>query len=215
MNLSFKPKPQSKPEFIKNEKRIRDLIDKCDGDKQKEVNKAAQMAASIDTPEKAYNRGFVAKEMGYDHIFEVFYERAYELGVVSIAEHRDHQIDNILSDKDIITPLKKEKTKNYILVENEELKSFSTNGIEDEISDSFINHIIEIIKLTSRVDFDDFDEYKLLCKKLTLKKIKKIIENQDAIIYNGSNDIFNKIFSFAMDSDELRYECEIHLSLKS
>lgn len=110
MKLNFIPQPQSKAEFVKNEKRIKDLVAKCGGDKQKEINKAFQMANSIDTPEKAYNRGFVAKELGYEHIFDVFYQRAYELGSVSVAEHRDYQIDKILNDEvaDYVIPQKKE-----------------------------------------------------------------------------------------------------------
>ena len=98
MPWDFKPQPQSKSEFAKNKKRIDDLITKCDGDKDKEIRKAETMANTIDTPEKAYNRGFVAKEMGYEHIFEVFYQRAYKLGSVTVAEHREHEMDKILKD---------------------------------------------------------------------------------------------------------------------
>jgi hypothetical protein len=94
----FKPQPQSKAEFAKNKKRIEDLITKCEGDRDREIRKAQQMANAIDTPEKAYNRGHVAKEMGHEHIFEIFYQRAYELGSVTIAEHREHEIDKIFKD---------------------------------------------------------------------------------------------------------------------
>jgi hypothetical protein len=121
MPFEFNPQPQSRAEFVKNEKRIKDLVAKCGGDKQKEVNKAAQMANSIDTPEKAYNRGHVARELGYEHIFEVFYQRAYELGSVTTAEHRDHQIEKILSDVEDIVPQKKEKKiRNVKKIENPE-----------------------------------------------------------------------------------------------
>jgi hypothetical protein len=111
MSWQFNPQPQSRAEFQKNEKRIKDLVAKCGGDKQKEINKAFEMAIKITTPEKAYNRGHVAREMGYEHIFEVFYNRAYELGSVTTAEHRDHQIEKILSDEvdDYVIPVKKEK----------------------------------------------------------------------------------------------------------
>ena len=98
MAWDFKPQPQSKTEFAKNKKRIVDLINKCEGDRDKEIKKAQQMANAIDTPEKAYNRGHVAKDMGYEHIFEVFYQRAYELGSVTIAEHREHEIDKLFKD---------------------------------------------------------------------------------------------------------------------
>jgi hypothetical protein len=100
MAWDFRPQPQTKKEFTKNEKRIKDIIAKCGGDKEKEISKAKTMANSIDTPEKAYNRGHVAKELGYEHIFEVFYNRAFELGSVTVAEHRDHMIDQILNDDD-------------------------------------------------------------------------------------------------------------------
>lgn len=100
MAAEFKPQHQSKKEFEKNEKRIKDIIAKCGGDKEKEINKAKTMANSINTPEKAYNRGYVAKQLGYEHIFEVFYNRAYELGSVTIADHRDHMIDQIINDDD-------------------------------------------------------------------------------------------------------------------
>ena len=98
MSVYFKPQPQSKSEFAKNKKRIVDLVAKCDGDKEKEIRKAQTMANTIDTPEKAYNRGHVAREMGYEHIFEVFYQRAYELGSVTVAEHREHEIDKLFKD---------------------------------------------------------------------------------------------------------------------
>jgi len=98
MYMNFKPQPQSKSEFAKNKKRIEDLVSKCEGDRDKEVRKAQTMANTIDTPEKAYNRGHVAREMGYEHIFEVFYQRAYELGSVTVAEHREHEIDKLFKD---------------------------------------------------------------------------------------------------------------------
>lgn len=96
--MDFNPKHQSKKEFDKNAKRIKDLVDKCNGDTEHQIRKAQTMANSIDTPEKAYNRGYVAKEMGYEHIFEVFYERAFELGSVTTAEHREHIINKLLND---------------------------------------------------------------------------------------------------------------------
>lgn len=96
--MNFKPQPQSKAEFAKNKKRIEDLINKCEGDRDREIRKAQQMANAIDTPEKAYNRGHVAKEMGHEHIFEIFYQRAYELGSVTIAEHREHEMDKLFKD---------------------------------------------------------------------------------------------------------------------
>ena len=109
MNYDFEKQYQTPAEFQKNEMRIKDLIAACEGDKEKEIAKAKRDANKIKTPEKAYNRGFVAKEMGYDHIFDVFFERAYEIrGVnkygekvgVGIAEHREHKLEKVLNKID-------------------------------------------------------------------------------------------------------------------
>ena len=108
MAWDFENQEQTKKEFAKNELRIRTLIEKCGGDKEKEIAKALRDANKITTPEKAYNRGFVAKQLGLPHVFEVFYNRAYELGKVKdgkivgvgVAEHREHIIDKILGGDD-------------------------------------------------------------------------------------------------------------------
>ena len=36
-----------------------------------------------------------AKEMGHEHIFEVFFQRAYELGSVSKQDYRDYQLERL------------------------------------------------------------------------------------------------------------------------
>jgi len=91
---------QNKSENEHNEKRIKKIVADCKGDKDKEIKKATTMANKITTPEKAYDRAYTARQLGYEHLFEVFYQRAYALGSVTIAEHRDHMIDQILKDDD-------------------------------------------------------------------------------------------------------------------
>lgn len=202
MPWNFNPQPQSKAEFQKNEKRIKDLVAKCGGDKQKEINKAFEMAVKITTPEKAYNRGHVARELGYEHIFNVFYERAYELGSVSTAEHRDHQIDKILNDdevSDYVIPEKKVKVEYKSCLEL--LKHDNENFTEvtsDKIPENILNSIVEIIKLNSRTKF-------------TLTKLKKVIKEGDCGFGITSNEFFNKMYWFHMDSDSLVLEIELHI----
>ena len=44
---------------------------------------------------KAINRAMAAKEMGHEHLFEVFFQRAYELGSVTRQEYREYQMDKL------------------------------------------------------------------------------------------------------------------------
>jgi hypothetical protein len=77
---------QSKSEFQKNYKRIKDIVDKSEGDENKAIKLSETQANRITDEWKAINRAMAAKEMGYDYIFEVFFQRAYELGSVSKQE---------------------------------------------------------------------------------------------------------------------------------
>lgn len=94
--MDFIPKKQSKAETAKNAVRIESIIKRAKGDKEKEKLYAQVMADRITEPEKAYNRGFVAKEMGYEHIFEIFHRKAYDVGSVTVAEHRSHLLKKLL-----------------------------------------------------------------------------------------------------------------------
>lgn len=209
-------KPQSRKDFNKNEVRIRDLVAKCDGDKAKEVAKAKTMAESIDKPEKAYNRGLVARELGYEHIFSVFYDRAFALGSVTKAEHREHLIDKILYDDEPLIPVLREceNLKQVILANN------CTEIAGENVKEFHIKNIAEILKLTIAANFDGFDlsnedqkhEHEGLLKKLTFNKLKKAIREEDGCWFcetEGMNG--EKIYHFEMDSDNLRYAAEINL----
>ena len=215
MAFQFNPQPQTRKEFVKNEKRIRDLVEKCKGDRNQEIAKATTMANSIDTPEKAYNRGHVARELGYEHIFEVFYNRAFELGSVTTAEHRDHTIEKILfDDEEVFLTLKEcpnlEKYDNthYIEMAGESVPPF------------LIKNITEIIRLTVEANYDQCDlsnedekhDHEGLLKRLTLNRVKKgVLEGDGAYFGETRNADGSKMYNFQMDSDSLRYACEINL----
>ncbi len=109
MSNKFTPQPQSEADFQMNYTRMQTLKEKCGGNKEEEIKKATRDAAKIKSPEKAYNRGFVAKELGMEHVFEVFFQRAYEIASynedkemvlgVSVAEHREHMLKKIFGFK--------------------------------------------------------------------------------------------------------------------
>lgn len=71
---------QTRAEFNKNYKRVKDMIEKAPDDKDKQVSLAKRQANLITDEYKAINRAMAAKEMGHQHIFDVFFHRAYELG---------------------------------------------------------------------------------------------------------------------------------------
>ena len=86
---------QTKSEFQKNYKRVKDIVDKSAGDVDKMTNLAKTQANRISDEWKAINRAMSAKEMGYEEIFEVFFHRAYELGSVSKLEYREYKLDKL------------------------------------------------------------------------------------------------------------------------
>ena len=69
---------QSKLEYEKNYSRIEDIINKTD-DEQKQISLVQTQAAKILDEYKAINRAFAAKEMGHEHLFEVFLEEPMNL----------------------------------------------------------------------------------------------------------------------------------------
>lgn len=85
---------QSKLEYEKNYSRIEDIINKTD-DEQKQISLAQIQAAKILDEYKAINRSFAAKEMGHEHLFEVFFRRAYELGSVGKQQYREYQLSKL------------------------------------------------------------------------------------------------------------------------
>lgn len=85
---------QSKTEYEKNYKRISDIVAKTeDIDKQEKL--ARTQANKISDEWKAINRAMAAKEMGHENLFEVFFQRAYELGSVSKQEYREYQMEKL------------------------------------------------------------------------------------------------------------------------
>lgn len=93
--MSGKWNGQTKSEFDKNYKRVNDIVDKSNGDCDKMVSLSRTQAGRIYDEFKALNRSFVAKEMGYIEIFEIFFQRAYELGSVSKQEYREYRLEKL------------------------------------------------------------------------------------------------------------------------
>ena len=93
--MSGKWNGQTKSEFDKNYKRVNDIVDKSNGDSDKMISLSRTQAGRIYDEFKALNRSFVAKEMGYIEIFEIFFQRAYELGSVSKQEYREYRLEKL------------------------------------------------------------------------------------------------------------------------
>jgi len=86
---------QTKTEFEKNYKRVKDIVDKSAGDEDKAIALSQTQANRITDEFKALNRAMAAKSMKEDHIFEVFFQRAYELGSVSKQEYREYKLEKL------------------------------------------------------------------------------------------------------------------------
>ena len=93
--MSGKWNGQSKAEFEKNFKRVTDIVEKSAGDQEKAVRLAQTQANKIYDEWKAINRAMAAKQGGHDHVFEVFFQRAYELGSVSKQEYREYKLEKL------------------------------------------------------------------------------------------------------------------------
>ena len=85
---------QSKSEFAKNYKRVKDIIDKSGGDDDKAIRLAKTQANRITDEWKALNRAMAAKETN-EVIFEVFFQRAYELGTVTKQDYRNYKLEKL------------------------------------------------------------------------------------------------------------------------
>jgi hypothetical protein len=92
--LTMKYNGQSKAEFNKNYKRIADIIEKSD-DQKRQCTLAQTQAGRISDEWKAINRAMAAKEMGHEHLFEIFFRRAYDLGSVGKQEYREYQLSKL------------------------------------------------------------------------------------------------------------------------
>jgi len=93
---------QSKAEFAKNFKRVKDIITKSEGDVDKAIRLARTQANLIKDEMKALNRANAAQQMErvedepiYENIFEVFFQRAYELGSVSKQDYRNYKLEKL------------------------------------------------------------------------------------------------------------------------
>ena len=93
---------QSKAEFAKNFKRVKDIISKSEGDVDKAIRLARTQANLIKDEMKALNRANAAQQMErvedepiYENIFEVFFQRAYELGSVSKQDYRNYKLEKL------------------------------------------------------------------------------------------------------------------------
>ena len=86
---------QTKSEFDKNFKRVSDIVAKSDGDNEKAIKLAKQQTAKITDEWKAINRAMAAKQAGHEYIFEVFFQRAYELGTVTKQEYREYKLEKL------------------------------------------------------------------------------------------------------------------------
>ena len=86
---------QSKAEFEKNKVRVSDIFIKSDGDVERAKSLSRTQAMRIGDEFKALNRAMCAKEMGHIEIFEIFFQRAYELGSVSKQEYREYRLETL------------------------------------------------------------------------------------------------------------------------
>jgi len=94
-HMSGKWNGQTKSEFEKNYKRVKDIVDKSAGDEDKAIALSKTQATRITDEFKAINRAMAAKAMKEEHIFEVFFQRAYELGSVSKQEYREYKLEKL------------------------------------------------------------------------------------------------------------------------
>lgn len=86
---------QTKSEYLKNYKRVNDMLAKSPGDEEAQCRLAQKQANAITDEMKALNRAFVAKELGQEHIFEIFFQRAYDLGSVSKSDYREYKLQKL------------------------------------------------------------------------------------------------------------------------
>ena len=91
---------QTKAEFDKNYKRVKDIVDKSAGSKERAAVLAQTQANRMTDEWKAINRAMAAKQVPnldevHEAIFESFFQRAYELGSVSKQEYREYKLEKL------------------------------------------------------------------------------------------------------------------------
>ena len=65
------------------------------GDVDKAIALSQTQANRISDEFKSLNRAMAAKSMKEEHIFEVFFQRAYELGSVTKQEYREYKLEKL------------------------------------------------------------------------------------------------------------------------
>lgn len=87
--------------MIKNKKyqhnlqRIRDIVSKSEGSIEKQIKLSSIQAKRITDEDKCIERALLAKQLGYTDIFEVFFQRAFELGKVSLKDYREYKLTKL------------------------------------------------------------------------------------------------------------------------
>jgi hypothetical protein len=64
-----------KADFDKHFKRVKDIIEKSNGDMDKALRLTQLMADKIESSDKAYGRYLVAMELGHEKIADIFLEK--------------------------------------------------------------------------------------------------------------------------------------------
>lgn len=95
---------QTKTEYEKNFKRVKDIFDKSLGDVEKAKGLSKTQSNRITDEHKAINRAMAAKKERfsdpkekeiYEAIHDVFFFRAYELGSVSKQDYREYVFEKL------------------------------------------------------------------------------------------------------------------------
>jgi hypothetical protein len=86
---------QTKAEYAKNFTRVNDIITKSNGDEEIAIRLAGTQAVRITDEWKAINRAMAARDLNQEHIFNVFFQRAYELGTVTKQDYRQYQLEKL------------------------------------------------------------------------------------------------------------------------
>jgi len=88
----------SEKEYIKNYKRVHDIMKKAAGDLDKAIKLATTQANRISVDNKAVSRYRVAKKEGFDEIADIFMGRAVDLNQVDTKTSRNYKIEQLLKD---------------------------------------------------------------------------------------------------------------------
>jgi hypothetical protein len=95
---------QTKAEYTKNFKRVKDIFDKSAAYVEKAKSLSNTQANRITDEYKTLNRAMVSKKPSYSNsteqeiyeaIHDVFFHRAYELGTVSKQDYREYVLEKL------------------------------------------------------------------------------------------------------------------------